>query len=664
MKPLHDNYFGSATSALLGPERPVGMLAGELIVAILMFCPTAFAATYYVDFAKGSDGNIGTSAEVPWQHAPGDSNATDGPAAAALRPGDTIIFKGGVAYRGLVSAKWNGTAAQPIIYDGNTAGSFGVGRALIEGADPLTNWTKCASANDCLGNPYWTNLFYTTVPTNMIARVLAGRLHQNDELLWVAQEPDLTNPFLFDEVDEYFQVPPSSVTTTSIVDSAVLKGGDSNRWVGTSVIIWHSPNVVSICAITGYDPEINRITFTPIDGSLYTDRNTRYSLFNGIHALDQEGEYAILAEGNNYRIFLWPRGSQNISEHKIQISVRPSGLSSNSKSHLVYRGFALARQFGIGLLGGIALGDYQRGSWHTNVFIHDNVIKHTGNPAGAYAAIYLYQSVGSIVSNNVLVQLSKSRAIFLQVGRLNCVVGNAVTNVGRTGITFYTQTNSLLRANWVVAGGGVHANGMNVYSSSDGVLVDRNYVADCSMAFTYSSSANLDFFNNMLISTNERCFATFGDIGGTNRLYNNNFLESPSRNSVYIRSAYRNRFHFGNNILAGSDFGNVSGQDSVNRETNIFLSVWSKAVVMGPGEIYCTNLTEVFVNPLGRDYRLRANSPAIGAASPFNAIFKTDFGLKDRGQTWDIGVFEYDPLEGTVQTKPSPPTALRVVAPL
>jgi hypothetical protein len=89
--------------------------------------------TYYVDFAGGSDANAGTSPSSAWQHTPGDANARGVPANVTLRPGDTILFKGGVVYNGAISVLWNGLAGRPITYDGNLAGTFGTDRAIIDG---------------------------------------------------------------------------------------------------------------------------------------------------------------------------------------------------------------------------------------------------------------------------------------------------------------------------------------------------------------------------------------------------------------------------------------------------------------------------------------------------------------------------------------------------
>ena len=78
-----------------------------LLLAIALIDPAA-ATTYYVDFAGGSDANAGTSPAQPFKHCPGDGQATDGARGAELAPGDTVIFKGGVLYRGTISVSRSG----------------------------------------------------------------------------------------------------------------------------------------------------------------------------------------------------------------------------------------------------------------------------------------------------------------------------------------------------------------------------------------------------------------------------------------------------------------------------------------------------------------------------------------------------------------------------
>ena len=90
-------------------------------------------ATYYVDFDAGNDASAGTSTGTAWQHCPGDPNATGVAAAATPGAGDTIRFKGGVEYLGWTLLQWSGADGNPLIFDGNSAGDWGDGRAIIDG---------------------------------------------------------------------------------------------------------------------------------------------------------------------------------------------------------------------------------------------------------------------------------------------------------------------------------------------------------------------------------------------------------------------------------------------------------------------------------------------------------------------------------------------------
>lgn len=71
--------------------------------------------SYYVDCTAGSDSNNGTSAGTAWK----SLNKAN---AAALAPGDKILFKRGCTWMGTLKAWWNGTAANRI-----TIGAYGTG---------------------------------------------------------------------------------------------------------------------------------------------------------------------------------------------------------------------------------------------------------------------------------------------------------------------------------------------------------------------------------------------------------------------------------------------------------------------------------------------------------------------------------------------------------
>ena len=112
-------------------------LSSILIFLIVMMSSSVFAQTYYIDFDTGVDTNDGITAQTAWKHAPGDANATGNSASMELQPGTIILFKGGVEYQGAIEIKhtWDGTAGLPIVYDGNSAGTFGVGKAIMDGTD-------------------------------------------------------------------------------------------------------------------------------------------------------------------------------------------------------------------------------------------------------------------------------------------------------------------------------------------------------------------------------------------------------------------------------------------------------------------------------------------------------------------------------------------------
>ena len=130
------------------------------VIILLALVLNASAATYYVDQVGGSDSNPGTSVGSPFKYSPGDFRATSTAAATSLAAGDTVIFKGGVAYdctrtNAIVISLANGTSGNRITYDGNTADTFGTGKAIMtdshkyygDGAIGATVFGKSSSAS-------------------------------------------------------------------------------------------------------------------------------------------------------------------------------------------------------------------------------------------------------------------------------------------------------------------------------------------------------------------------------------------------------------------------------------------------------------------------------------------------------------------------------------
>ncbi|MGC2423931.1 MAG: choice-of-anchor Q domain-containing protein [Nitrospirota bacterium] len=123
-------------------------LLATMLIFFNMGVSYAFSETYYVDFAGGDDSNTGTSTSAPWVHCPGDPKAAGNPADVALSPGDKVYFKGGIQYRGQINVNWSGSSGNLIAYDGNSAGTWGTGQAIIDAQSKRAHCFNFASANN------------------------------------------------------------------------------------------------------------------------------------------------------------------------------------------------------------------------------------------------------------------------------------------------------------------------------------------------------------------------------------------------------------------------------------------------------------------------------------------------------------------------------------
>jgi hypothetical protein len=89
----------------------------------------------YIDFEEGSDTNDGKSTKTAWKHHPWDPAAT-GKAQSASGI-YTYVFKRGVVYRGLLTAKESGEPGNPIRLTSDP--SWGKGEAGMYGSIRLTS---------------------------------------------------------------------------------------------------------------------------------------------------------------------------------------------------------------------------------------------------------------------------------------------------------------------------------------------------------------------------------------------------------------------------------------------------------------------------------------------------------------------------------------------
>ena len=216
------------------------MLIG--LVAASLLAPSALATSYHVDFVAGDDARNGLTPTTAFKHCPGDTVSTGLAAAVKLLPGDSVRFKGGVVYRGAVGVKVSGEAGKPIVFDGNIDGTWGTGKAVIDGGASITGWKKCASAAEAKGNVRWAEIFQVDVPRAKSFKEL--NLCDGTTALPVSQRPKTKDPFWQEDVSNFLE-------SKSIIESgggtrlAVEAGTRDDKMGPLSGLLIGNPAVIS-----------------------------------------------------------------------------------------------------------------------------------------------------------------------------------------------------------------------------------------------------------------------------------------------------------------------------------------------------------------------------------------------------------------------------------
>ncbi len=448
------------------------MCAG--VALMLAVAGTASAATYYVDFARGNDSAAGTSPAEAWKHAPGDAAATGAVRAVRLAPGDTVLFRAGVVYRGSIAIPASGQPGAPITYKGD---GWGEGNAIIDGSRPISGqWTRCASAEELRGNPNYSKVFWTTAPAGFT--FLAG-LYEGNEFLFVSQDPTPKDPFHYDRTDQLRVLPsrdPSvSQTDTSITDPRHFTQQDPRFYDGASVLVWHQPNVTRVYRITGYDPATHTVFHEKVGGAgVYRGRDTCYAVVNHPAFLSGPGQYC--HDGKTGRLYVWPRSGTDPSTNEYSVPGDGTGISAAGRQHVRIEGFIVQK-----FVYGIRAAEGNVG----NVEIRNNTVRLLKSNDR-----YAIQAGGTsiTVTGNTVVDCQRAVGILVG-GKEIAVENNRVRRTSRQGIWLMGVERCRVVGNTVEEIAGTHSNGISVYLFSKDTLVAHNRVLRTGSAFTYHGNA-------------------------------------------------------------------------------------------------------------------------------------------------------------------------------
>lgn len=601
------------------------------ILCFLLLASSIRAATFYVDFETGSNSNSGTSTSAPWKHAPGDPAAT-GNANRSLSPGDVVLLKGGVQYRGRIHISSSGGPGAPIVYKGN---GWGTGKAIIEGSENMSGWRPAVSSAEVEGNTNWAKILITDAvfsPATGSDHAFTANLYQGEQLLLMAQEPDPPDVNYFsDDTSSMFFAPPSNVSSTSLFSSTLPSLGGPSLANGGYFIAWVTGNQTKIKKITGYSS--NTITFNSV-GSPYNDRNTRWAVSNCLALLDNPGEYVISPPNASgvRRIYLWPLS--DVNAQPITRTVRGSGISIGAVSYVTVEGIIVQKVAGDSFGGGTGIGG-SNSSPMRNITIKDCDARY-GKSLDTGGGIDLRNGQDVTVINCYVHDNVRQRGILMgSITRAN-VLANTVYHNGGTGIYFGGVSTGTMDQNSVRDNRGIHGNGLTAYQFSSNITISRNVVERSNIALTLEdSSGPFNITNNILSSPGGLAMALWTPVT------NVNFYHNLAVGSVHAPNGATGIYR--NNIIGG--FAPPSG---IVRTHNLYIGplMWSQnsryGWTPGQGEIIELDHYAVFVAPDVGDYHLVLNSPAINAGTDVGVGFDIEGNSRLAGSAPDIGPYESD----------------------
>jgi len=539
---------------------------------------------------------------------------------------------------GSIVVQQSGAEGKPITFDGNTGGKFDTGRAIVDGSEPLTGWRKCASAEECRGNPNWKNIWWTEVPY-AIADPLQANLYDGQNPVDVAQAPRPKYLYWPDPATECFYFDPSKATTTSIQDEKNLVQTRKDAWDGAVVQIRSTDYWINVRA-TGFDPATHTISFQEYKRILGRGerRNSRgegyYALMNALVILNGPGQNVVRGDDQKSKIYLWP--AQGGEPSDITITRRRCGFNLNGQSHVTVEGFLIQKFANPRGSGGGAVIDLERKP-NGGLVIRNNIVRACNKTltSGKSGVIFLTGQKGSLVEGNQIHDNRDSVGIEIQYGAGHILKGNTLRRNGGVSILLWVDAKDCQ-----VIGNTITDNtpdyldahspvGILLYRGCSNILIKGNYVMNNGQRplALYSPHSDITIACNVFRHRGPYVIEGFGDCKNIRVLNNVAICDNP--NGRVFKWVYSDAI-IQNNIF-------VSARDKPGPGTTFRLDN-SHNLHTAPA-----HLGDIFADPEHGDYRLKAGSPAIDAG--VDVDLKEDcVGTKvPQGKAPDIGAYEFTP---------------------
>jgi hypothetical protein len=611
------------------------------VTAFFLISTPLSAATYHVDFAGGSNTADGLTPQTAWKHSPGDPNATDNPKSAVLAPGDTLLFKGGVAYLGSIKLTTSGSPDKPITLDGNSAGTYGEGRAVIDGGSVIEGWKRLESAEQAKGNPRWKDIFVADINLDIAANfnhgevVLHRQVPQDKQAPWqrvilydgdqrllpIAQHPKPSDPFYPDIPGDFLQSPNPIEKSgedgmSYLTEEKYLSGKPAHYFDDMFVGLHGGNNHVYFAAVKKFDPDKRAIYFAPFKSSTYP--TTKFAFYNSVKLIEQPGEWAITpVESGKSRVFLLADRLENGQPANIGFPILETGVSVDSgASHIRIQGFLIQRF--AGAAGGVSVSRNEPRA--RDIAISNCEIRFISGHAG----IGLNYCDNLVMEKNYIHHCPGwTTAIFFNRVNDYTVRNCRLDKNSGSGIRHYEAKRGKIQDNAILNHYGMHSSTINVYEGCEDVLIERNYLHN-TVAINRKAE-NITFRHNIIDSQGKSpvnvAMWTSGRTGGNtikNIVFENNTFVNLSDSANYFTSVFCQTGKgaaLPEGIIARNNiFDRLRPPFPATVEKNIFLRETEDKVAGTDGKVV-GNIDSLFLDPEKGDYRRKPGGPMMEAGA-------------------------------------------------